>query len=320
MFKLSIIIPIFNTERYIEECLMSVLNQMDDSIQIICVNDGTPDNAMSIVKRLAMHYRTSNQEQFKIIDQENKGLSNARNAGINLASGKYIGFLDSDDKLEPDYFISLLKVIDASNYDIVDFNLIKSDGNLIKTRDKSFNSLFSLMNWYSPARIYKKTLFANRRFTPNLLYEDLDLTPILYIESKGSFHIDKALYWYRTNEEGITRSFSYENNVKTANSLESILNKYLNLFNENKNQYYAMVAVHSYYLLCISTCRRFGLKKALDFINKYDYQIKSSISFDHLPIDPKAFDSKTKYFFFKPRLYCSAYIVFDKARAKLKSS
>ena len=90
--KVSIIIPIYNVEEYLEECLKSAVNQSLQEIEIICVNDGTPDNSMDIVKRYA-----AADHRIVIVEKENGGLSSARNAGLQAAKGEYVYFLDSDD-------------------------------------------------------------------------------------------------------------------------------------------------------------------------------------------------------------------------------
>lgn len=90
--KISIIIPVYNVEKYIEECLISVLNQTMKEIEIICINDGSTDNSLKILN----NYKNKN-ENIRIVNQENSGLSNARNVGLSLAKGEYIFFLDSDD-------------------------------------------------------------------------------------------------------------------------------------------------------------------------------------------------------------------------------
>lgn len=90
--KVSIIIPIYNVEEYLEECLVSALKQTLKEIEIICVNDGTPDRSMDIVNRYAKE-----DERIVIVEKENGGLSSARNAGLAVAKGEYVYFLDSDD-------------------------------------------------------------------------------------------------------------------------------------------------------------------------------------------------------------------------------
>src|SRR5690554_4926594 len=99
--QLSVIVPAFNVESWIERCLLSIVHQdiSPESYEVIVINDGSPDQSASIAKELAKTF-----SQIVVIDQENKGLSGARNTGIQNAKGKYVLFIDSDDYIEPNVF------------------------------------------------------------------------------------------------------------------------------------------------------------------------------------------------------------------------
>ncbi|WP_296205416.1 glycosyltransferase family 2 protein [Psychrobacter sp. UBA3962] len=313
MYKLSIIIPIYKVENYIQECLQSVLYQLPDNVQIICVNDGSPDNSINIAKNLLKSYSQKVQSQFIFIDQPNQGLSGARNTGLEYAKGEYIGFLDSDDKLNDNYFDSILSILEKENYDIIDFNVITSKGDILRTRKVTYDSVFSVSKWFCPARVFKANLFHNTRFTIGISYEDVDLTPKLYLAANSTYHIDAPLYWYRHNEESITKSFTHKNNVQTIESLDYICDNYLNLYEESENPYYAIVAIQSYYLLCISVCRRFNLIKALHYIRKYEKRMHS-IDTKQLPIERDVIHGKVLALYRHPRAFCSVYILYDRLR------
>ena len=90
--KISVIIPVYNTERYLPRCLDSVLSNTYDNLEVICINDGSTDNSINILD----NYKVSD-ERVVVINQKNSGVSAARNAGINVATGEYIAFIDSDD-------------------------------------------------------------------------------------------------------------------------------------------------------------------------------------------------------------------------------
>lgn len=314
MYKLSIIIPIYNVKKYIQECLESVLCQLPSNVQIICVNDGSPDNSMQIAKNLISKYSTKTQDQFLFITQENQGLSAARNTGLEHATGEYVGFLDSDDKFSPDYFSRILPTLVNNDYDIIDFNIITPKGHVIRTRGETFDSVFNRSKWFCPARVFKTNLFDNMRFTVGISYEDVDLTPQLYLSANSTFHLDAPLYWYRVNENSITKSFSHQNNIKTVDSLDFICNKYLDLYFQNNNPYYAMVAIHCYYLLCISAYRRFNLRKSLKYIKKHHKRMKN-ILIDKLPIEYDVIDKKVLALYHYPIAYCSTYIIYDHLRS-----
>lgn len=97
--KISVIIPVYNTERYLPRCLDSVLSNTYDNLEVICINDGSTDNSINILD----NYKVSD-ERVVVINQKNSGVSAARNAGINVATGEYIAFIDSDDWVHPQNF------------------------------------------------------------------------------------------------------------------------------------------------------------------------------------------------------------------------
>lgn len=309
MFKLSIIIPIYNVEHYIQECLESVINQITPDVQIICINDGTPDKSMEIARETIEYHYPEVRKQFLFIDQENQGLSGARNKGISLATGEYIGFLDSDDMLLPNYFSTIITTLSKDSFDIIAFNIITSSNKILKTHDKSIESAFSLMNWFCPARIYKKDFLKNYSFTLDIYYEDINLIPKLYLATNSILHIDLPLYWYRQNMQSITRSTSDKGNKKLIQSLEFVLIDYLNLYKNTLNNYYAILVVQCYFLLCIAAHRRFSLKTAVLFVDKYKKEIRA-INIRELPINYKLVDTKMFYFFKCPKLYLYAYNIF----------
>lgn len=112
--KISVIIPIYNAEKYLAECLKSVVEQTFTDFEIICINDGSSDGSL----RILQDFRKKD-ERIKIIDQKNAGVSAARNAGLKLATCKYIGFVDSDDTLEKNFFETLFVAAQENNADIV---------------------------------------------------------------------------------------------------------------------------------------------------------------------------------------------------------
>ena len=105
MVKISVVIPVYNVEKYLEQCLDSVIAQSFEDIEVICVNDGSTDSSLEILKRYA-----NNDSRIKIISQKNKGAGAARNVGIENAAGEYVYFMDSDDYLNADAFERLNSV------------------------------------------------------------------------------------------------------------------------------------------------------------------------------------------------------------------
>ena len=118
-YKISIIIPIYNAEKYIEECLESIFGQLPVQVEIILINDGTPDKSIDIVK--SKYDSWLSKDQIVLLEQENAGPGAARNSGLAIARGEYIGFLDSDDIIFENYFSLLIETIRTSQTDIVEF-------------------------------------------------------------------------------------------------------------------------------------------------------------------------------------------------------
>ena len=117
-YDASVIIPMYNTEKYIGQCIESLLNQTRGNIEIVVVNDGSTDSSPAIVKAYAEEH-----DNINFVDKENGGLASARIAGIKAAHGKYIGWVDSDDFLEPDTYEVMLKLLEDNNADCAYFNL-----------------------------------------------------------------------------------------------------------------------------------------------------------------------------------------------------
>ena len=114
MPKISVIVPVYNVENYLAQCLDSIINQTFMNFECICVNDGSTDNSLSV-----LHKYAGKDDRIKIIDQENKGLSGARNSALKIVSAQYITFIDADDFISIDYLEKLINVAEKENSDIV---------------------------------------------------------------------------------------------------------------------------------------------------------------------------------------------------------
>lgn len=119
----SVIIPIYNSEKYVVQCVESVLNQTLENIEIICVNDGSSDSSLELLKKLEKKDR-----RVVLVSQDNQGLSGARNTGMQYAQGQYMYFLDSDDWIEEIALDYMVQIADTKNYDVVMASYIKEFG------------------------------------------------------------------------------------------------------------------------------------------------------------------------------------------------
>ena len=128
MIKISVIIPVYGVEKYIRQCLESVIKQTYKNLEIIVVNDGTKDNSMKIVEEYLV------DERIKVINKENGGISSARNRGIEEATGEYVSFVDSDDWLEIDLYERIVQILEGNKVDIIVFNYNRYSENKKKYR------------------------------------------------------------------------------------------------------------------------------------------------------------------------------------------
>ena len=220
-FKISIIIPVYNVERYLRTCLDSVVNQTLDGIEIIAVNDGSTDNSLKILEE----YQSKYSDRMKVFSTENRGVSHARNYGLARASGDYIQFVDSDDFIELDMCEKLYNKAKENDYDLVicgRYNVYEREhiNELNKEAPKLIylNRGFTLQdNKYEFAQIlpfpwdklFKRKLLEGMEFPEKMRFEDLVFVYKVCCRVKSVGIVDEPLYNYRrTSQGGFLQSFS----------------------------------------------------------------------------------------------------------------
>ena len=200
MPDVSIIVPIFNAEKYLNKCLDSLLNQTKEELEFILINDGSTDNSEKIIKNY-------NDKRIKYYKQKNQGIGKTRNFGIEKACGKYIMFLDSDDYLEKNATKLMFDKAFSTNSDLVicDYykvkNDIKEEQNLINfktTTLKESPSLLYDINLAPWNKIYKSSLIKenNIRFVENLKYEDVPFVAEALDKAKKITKLNRCLNYY----------------------------------------------------------------------------------------------------------------------------
>ena len=230
MPKISVIVPVYNTEKYIEKCLNSILKQKNVSYEIIVVNDGSTDDSEQIIKR----FEETNPDIIKYYKKTNGGLSDARNYGIDKANGEYLCFVDSDDYIAEELFESLEKYINK-DIELIKFKTIKVDENYKEvdkivgpvfgklSGEQGFDKLFANDILIEPAwlYLYKKDLFVrnNIRFPVNKYHEDWAIVPYLIISAKTCASVDVYGYYYVQSSNSITRNNTDEKIRKRAYDL-----------------------------------------------------------------------------------------------------
>ena len=209
---ISVIIPVYNVEKYLAKCIHSVQNNTYKHLEIICINDGSTDNCLDILR-----YFASRDTRMIIIDQNNEGLSAARNAGLARATGEYVSFIDSDDFIHPLYFETLLNCIVKKKADIVSCECRKFDEfeepELLNYRKISYRRLNDLQfsnNYYARhivcAKLYRKKDIENFSFSIQVKFSEDTLFNLLVVSSLSSpivYQTDTILYFYRMRSSSI---------------------------------------------------------------------------------------------------------------------
>lgn len=216
MKKVSVIVPVYNVEQYLEKCLDSLVNQTLNDIEIIVVNDGSPDNSQLIIEKFEKKY----PKLVKGYVKENGGLSDARNFGIEKATGEYIALVDSDDYVSPLYLGKMYNKAIKEDLDLVvcDTVNVYPDGReqVIKSNLKYSDDL--IKNYLlAPAtgciRLYKRNLFNNVEFKKGILYEDLEITPGLVLLTKKIGFVEEGLYYYLQRDGSIMKQNKFNNRL-----------------------------------------------------------------------------------------------------------
>ena len=245
MPKVSVIIPVYNVEKYLRKCLGSVVNQTLNDIEIICVNNGSTDNSLQILEEYA-----AKDNRIIILDlQPNQGLSVARNKGLEIAKSEYIGFVDADDWIEPETYELALKAINDNNPDIVcwgakvvadngfyDYKRMNVQKKYHTLKLEGFKVFCPELYDYVSVTVWNKLFKAKIIKDNNILYpkglnnEDDEFTMKYLLHCNSVFFINKYLYNY------LQREFS---TLYTYNECPHLLNIYKNIY-DHYNQYNAV--------------------------------------------------------------------------------
>lgn len=254
MKKVSVIIPAYNVEDYLEECLDSIVNQSLKDIEIICINDGSTDSSLEIFNRYASIY-----DNIKVFSQENKGLGATRNRGIDLAEGEYIYFMDSDDILELNALEELYRLSKEKETDFIMFKLINFDDETKEKSRKKYYDMKKLKNMVgdnvfnykdlgeyvfylavsAPGKFFKSSFIENLRFPENILFEDKVFFVKSIFNAERVYFYDKYLYNRRIRKDSIMTGASKDHVdlIEIENQIFDYI-KGIGLFEDYKNPLY----------------------------------------------------------------------------------
>lgn len=234
--QLSIIIPVYNVEKYLRKCLDSVLDQDLSNYEVIIVNDGSKDNSESIIEE----YVNKHSNIIKAYKKENGGLSSARNYGLPYAQGKYICFLDSDDYVEKNHYKKMLELAEKENADLVvtDFEYVWEDNskhnlykNGIEYVNDNLNKCMFLSPLFSWNKMYCRELFNSLdcKYPEGLWYEDIPVTLLYATQAKKIVHLKEKGFNYLQRNTSIMGS-SYSPKMK------DIFTEFENIYNDFKKR------------------------------------------------------------------------------------
>ena len=259
---ISVIVPVYNSGPYLPNCLNSILAQTYQDLEIICVNDGSTDNSQQVLIEAAQQ-----DTRIKIISQENSGVSVARNAGINIAKGEFITFVDSDDELEPDMYEVLLKLAEKYHADIAHcgYKKIHLDGSakdvcgteelLIQDGPEACKCLLSGQHFTGGLwnKLYRTELIQNTRFDEMLkINEDVLFNAQIFQKAGTVVFYDVPKYHYFEREgSACSRTSSIRKKQDSVAATEKILGIYKNSPVEvyaAKKMYYSLLDLYRAYL------------------------------------------------------------------------
>ena len=258
MKKVSIIIPVYNVEKYLAKCLDSLVNQALEDVEIIVVDDGSRDNSKQIIDE----FQTKYPDKIKSFVKENGGLSDARNFGLDRANGEYIGFVDSDDYVTVEMFEEMYSLAQKHDAEMVICNLQKVDENgkilqkltqvpnMPEKIDLAKNlSVFSDLGYFACNKLFRKELFENKRFKKGVHFEDIQLVPQLLLSCKTLVQTQNYHYQYLERQDSITKTHTEKglDLLKAVKDVEEMFKK-SQYFNEKKalKGFWIFEAVYSY--------------------------------------------------------------------------
>ena len=242
--KISVIVPVYNVENYLEKCLNSLVNQTLQEIEILVINDGSTDSSQKIIDV----FQSKFPQKIKTFAKENGGLSDARNYGIDRATGEFLAFVDSDDYVSATMMEEMYGLAKKNEAEIVICNLQKVDENGIVTQkltqipnlpekidlEKHF-SVFSDISYFACNKIFKRELFEGKRFQKGMHFEDIELIPQILLQCKTLAKTDAYHYQYLERSNSISKSHT-ERGLDILKAVENVEIAFENSAYSNKQE------------------------------------------------------------------------------------
>ena len=279
--KLSIIVPVYGVEKYIDKCLNSLVKQSLKEIEVIVVNDGTKDKSQKIIDTYVKKY----PDKIKSYIKENGGQGSARNYGLKKTTGEYIGYVDSDDFVEKDMYKKLYNKAKENNYDIVvcgnynvseDYQNKNIDAFINNYNTDLENIFFGKMAVWN--KIYKRDILIKNKleFKEKVWYEDLAFTLKAIMNSNTFAFIDEPLYDYLIREGSTMNNSNVQRNLEILDAFNDILSY---IKHNKKEEYFSKIeflAIDHIYISAIvrvlkaeadDKVKRETINKLIDYMN-----------------------------------------------------
>lgn len=281
MPKYSVIVPVYNVEKYLAKCIDSLLKQTFENFEIVIVDDGSTDQSPVLCDEFAKNY----PEQVRVIHQKNKGLGGARNTGIDHAKGEYLLFIDSDDYVETDLLASVDSTIEETDAQMVvfDYKCVDEEGNVLENvsawnREKPVFSLEQEPTFLFSAngacnKVYSRKLFeqCQIRFPEKEWFEDLSTVVKLYPFAETIAYIDKSFYNYFQRNGSIMKNKNLDRNREIMSAADSSLNFYRSngFYEKYKEELEYLAFLHVYILASVRVVKEDSHSPLLQEFKEY---------------------------------------------------
>ena len=231
----SVIVPVYNVEKYLQRCIDSIVNQSYKNLEIIIVDDGSTDSSGKLCDEIS-----KTDKRIKVIHQQNQGLGAARNSGLKIATGEFISFIDSDDWVEPEMIAAMVRFAHQESLDVVECAIIRSTdledtsieniNFVIESREQALERIIKDAKFSVWRRVYTSKILKGMSFMENKIYEDVPFTTDVLNKVDQIGYIDYPFYIYFVEGTSIIRS---KYNLKKLNSIDAVLYAKKNTKNYN---------------------------------------------------------------------------------------
>lgn len=314
MKEISIIVPVYNVEKYLENCIQSILNQTFNDYELILVDDGSTDKSGEICDK----YKKMDS-RIKVIHKNNGGLSSARNAGLDIACGKYIGFVDSDDSIHPRMYEILYDLIKKHKVDISCCNYKNTytlcteyNTDIEQTEVIEMDNIQAINNLYDKEigvrlvvawnKLYSKHLFDDTRYEVGRIHEDEFIAHRILYKCKKIAYTNDELYYYLQREGSIMSQVSYKRNVDTILAFSDRMKFCSNIGLDNTLKITYLMYISIFFDLYFKIAKSNDKEKT--YLNTLRYDFISNL---HILLRLKNEGIKTKvlwiFFCINPKLY-----------------